>query len=149
MSELEPQCKPEDTEASDVDIKGNGLSVKVALLDDGCKLETLEGKQEGQSFHHDQEEFFVGPCSHGTEMARCIREVCPKAELYIARLDNSHKYENQKFTIASCCKVSLLYKAGRHKYARVIDQIANYALVIGSPMGDRYGGGRHIYELVI
>ncbi|KAK1765997.1 hypothetical protein QBC33DRAFT_516409 [Phialemonium atrogriseum] len=35
-------------------------------------------------------------------MAHCIREVCPMARLYIARLDDSRLVENQKFTIASC-----------------------------------------------
>ncbi|KAL7964342.1 hypothetical protein HDV63DRAFT_274884 [Trichoderma sp. SZMC 28014] len=79
-------------------------SVKVALLDDGCRLDNLHGgTQRGISFHSDHSEFWVGSCSHGTEMARCIRDVCPMAELYIARLDDSGKYENQKFTIPSCC----------------------------------------------
>lgn len=83
-------------------------SVKVALLDDGCRLDNLHGgTQRGISFHSDHSEFWVGSCSHGTEMARCIRDVCPMAELYIARLDDSGKYENQKFTIPSCCDVSL------------------------------------------
>ncbi|WQF82580.1 Putative peptidase S8/S53 domain-containing protein [Colletotrichum destructivum] len=78
--------------------------IKVALLDDGAKLTALHGKQQGRSFHKDKEEFFVGPCEHGTAMARCIREVCPRAELYIARLDDSRKVENQRFTIESCCQ---------------------------------------------
>lgn len=113
MSELESKC----IKSSDLESQGNippgtksnynKPSVKVALLDDGCKLEVLEGEQKGQSFRLDQEEFFVGPCSHGTQMAHCILNVCPNAELYIARLDDSRKAENQKFTIASCCKVNL------------------------------------------
>ncbi|KXH30267.1 hypothetical protein CSIM01_12622 [Colletotrichum simmondsii] len=77
-------------------------SIKVALLDDGAKLTGLNGRQHGRSFRADKEEFFVGPCEHGTAMARCIREVCPTAELYIARLDDSRQVENQKFTITSC-----------------------------------------------
>lgn len=83
-------------------------SVKVAILDDGCKLNDLEGPQicESLSFRPHREEYFVGPCSHGTEMARCIRAVCPEAGLYIARLDDSRQAENQRFTIASCYKVS-------------------------------------------
>ena len=82
-------------------------SIKVALLDDGCRLEGLDGRQKGQSFRADDQEYFIGPCSHGTEMARCIRDVCPMAELYIARLDDSRLVENQKFTIASCHEVSI------------------------------------------
>ncbi|KAK1480506.1 hypothetical protein CTAM01_14346 [Colletotrichum tamarilloi] len=80
----------------------NKPSIKVALLDDGAKLTDLHGQQNGRSFRADKEEFFVGPCEHGTAMARCIREVCPMAELYIARLDDSRHVENQKFTITSC-----------------------------------------------
>lgn len=51
-------------------------------------------------------------------MARCIRDVCPMAELYIARLDDSGQDENQKFTIASCYEVSsgnMLYLEIGHK----------------------------------
>lgn len=107
MSELDSKRKLESNEPSNSTIESTELSVKVALLDDGCKLKILEGKQQGQSFHHHHEEYFVGNCSHGTEMARCIREVCPKAELYIARLDTSGIPDKQKFTIASCCEVSL------------------------------------------
>ncbi|KAK7402652.1 hypothetical protein QQX98_011598 [Neonectria punicea] len=80
----------------------NKPSVKVALLDNGCKLTTLHGKQTGRSFSRDNKEYFVGGCEHGTLLASCIREVCPMAELYIARLDDSRVSENQKFTIASC-----------------------------------------------
>ena len=80
-------------------------SVKIALLDDGAKLTGLHGKQAGVSFRPDDGAYFVGPCSHGTEMARCIREICPMAELYIARLDDS--IENQRFTTASAYKVRL------------------------------------------
>ena len=85
-------------------------SVKVALLDDGAKLTDLSGKQDGSSFRPDKEGYFVGPSTHGTEMARCIRTICPMAELYIARLDDSQKVENQKFTTASACKVRLFSK---------------------------------------
>ena len=92
------------------------LSVKVALLDDGSKLQGLDGKQKGESFRLDNEAFFVGPCSHGTEMARCIRDVCPMAELYIARLDDSRQGENQKFTIESCHKVSTRPRDYCHRF---------------------------------
>lgn len=79
--------------------------VRIALLDDGCKLQELRGRQEGRSFRSETETFFVGPCSHGTLMANCIRRVCPIAELVIVRLDDSRREDsNQKFTISSCCK---------------------------------------------
>ncbi|KAF9771633.1 hypothetical protein IL306_010721 [Fusarium sp. DS 682] len=77
-------------------------SVKIALLDDGSKLEWLKGTQTGNSFRDDGRAYFVGDCEHGTQMAHYIREVCPMAELYIARLDDSGDCENQKFSIASC-----------------------------------------------
>jgi hypothetical protein len=82
----------------------------VALLDDGAKLTDLHGIQIGASFCPDDEPYFVGPCSHGTSMAKCIRDVCPMAELYIARLDVSRKEENQKFTVRSAVKVSFSRK---------------------------------------
>ncbi|KAI0437936.1 hypothetical protein F4803DRAFT_536878 [Xylaria telfairii] len=78
--------------------------VRVALVDDGCKLTELRGIQEGYSFRSPTDTFFVGPCSHGTLMANCIRRVCPNVELVIIRLDDSRRNENQRFTISSCCK---------------------------------------------
>lgn len=87
------------------------LSVRVALLDDGADLKYLNGKQQGMTFRPDKQDYFVGPCSHGTEMAQCIRKICPLAELYIARLDDSRKNENQKFTTASAFKVKLTVRA--------------------------------------
>ncbi|QMW44232.1 hypothetical protein G4B11_007652 [Aspergillus flavus] len=82
-----------------------GLSARVALLDDGAKLTGKYGKQKGQSFHPDKEEYFVGPCIHGTKMADYIRQLCPEVELLIARLDDSRKVESgQRFTTASAYK---------------------------------------------
>lgn len=80
--------------------------VKVAILDDGAKLGGLNGIQKGKSFNPNNEEYFVGPCEHGTQMAMCVRKICPMAALYIARLDDSYSKENQKFTISSCYEVS-------------------------------------------
>lgn len=79
--------------------------VKVAILDDGARLADLNGVQQGWSFRADSQEYFVGPCKHGTEMAVCVRDICSVAELYIARLDDSQVSEqSQAFTISSCVK---------------------------------------------
>lgn len=115
-------------------------AVRVALLDDGAKLADLNGKQKGASFRPDNEEYFVGPCSHGTEMARCIREICPMAELHIARLDDSQNVENQKFTTASAYKVRLTVRT-TSQITRVLN------LFPGSAMGNRNGGGHYLHEL--
>lgn len=81
------------------------MSARVTLLDDGAKLTGKYGKQKGQSFHPDKEEYFVGPCIHGTKMADYIRQLCPEVELLIARLDDSRKVESgQRFTTASAYK---------------------------------------------
>ncbi|KAG5745481.1 hypothetical protein H9Q70_011824 [Fusarium xylarioides] len=80
----------------------NKGSVKIALLDDGSKLEHLHGTQTGKSFRDDGRDYFVGDCEHGTQMAYCIRKICPMAELYIARLDDSGESENQTFSKLSC-----------------------------------------------
>ncbi|KAJ4385272.1 hypothetical protein N0V93_010333 [Gnomoniopsis smithogilvyi] len=63
--------------------------VKVAILDDGARLADLNGVQHGWSFCADNQKYFVGPCKHGTEMAVCVRDICPVSELCIVRLDDS------------------------------------------------------------
>ncbi|KAH6636432.1 peptidase S8/S53 domain-containing protein [Chaetomium tenue] len=79
--------------------------VKVGILDDGADLANLNGTQRGWSFRADQQEYFMGSCEHGTQMATCVRDICPMAELYIGRLDDAREHEpNQKFTVASCTK---------------------------------------------
>ncbi|QYT04591.1 hypothetical protein H0G86_011493 [Trichoderma simmonsii] len=81
------------------------LAVKVAVIDDGCRLADFKGAEPtGNSFCADDRAYFAGQCEHGTSMARCIREVCPTASLYIARLDVTGKEEAQPFTVKSCCK---------------------------------------------
>ncbi|KAI1464374.1 uncharacterized protein F4812DRAFT_209456 [Daldinia caldariorum] len=79
--------------------------VKVGILDDGADLANLHGMQRGWSFRADQQEYFMGPCEHGTQMATCVRDICPMADLYIGRLDDSRQHEpNEKFTVESCAK---------------------------------------------
>lgn len=144
MSDLEGTC------TSVCESAREQMAVKVAILDSGCKLEELEGVQKGQSFCFDQEAFFVGPCSDGTEMARCVRDVFPKAELYIARLDDSQMAENHKFTVASCCEVSLLSTNPKSCKERPFfdEQTAKCALALGTPLGNGNGGRHHLHELV-
>ncbi|KAI3006439.1 hypothetical protein CBS147346_3730 [Aspergillus niger] len=79
------------------------LKVKVAILDDGVNLDEIEeDNQQGESFSPTQE-YWVGDCKHGTAMAKCVRQICPSAELIIARLDDSRSNDSQHpFTIRSC-----------------------------------------------
>ena len=92
-------------------------SVRVALIDDGANLINLDGVrvQGGESFRSDNVAYFVGPCSHSTEMARCIGAICPMAELYIARLDDSRERDGGAFTIASAYKVRLTIRTNLPK----------------------------------
>ncbi|TPR09803.1 Cytochrome P450 family protein [Aspergillus niger] len=70
------------------------LKVKVAILDDGVNLDEIEEEnQQGDSFSPTQE-YWVGPCKHGTAMAKCVRQIYPSAELIIARLDDSRSNDN-------------------------------------------------------
>lgn len=87
--------------------------VKVAILDNGASLNSLPSQGlnggRGETFRVDKVEYCVGPCPHGTEMVKCIRKLCPDAELYVARLDDSRVAESkQPFTTESCYKVSSL-----------------------------------------
>lgn len=75
------------------------------------------------SFRPDNQEYFVGPCSHGAEMAYSVRDVCPMAELCIARLDDSAEDERkEKFTVASCHEVghSTYLRTHTHSETRTV-----------------------------
>ncbi|KAH7310222.1 hypothetical protein BKA65DRAFT_167701 [Rhexocercosporidium sp. MPI-PUGE-AT-0058] len=73
--------------------------VRVAVLDDGVDwayTNTTETLWKGISFfvekrrHFDQQNpWFFSSAGHGTLMARLIHELCPTADLYIARLDQN------------------------------------------------------------
>ncbi|EHK47858.1 hypothetical protein TRIATDRAFT_316834 [Trichoderma atroviride IMI 206040] len=85
--------------------QGSKQTVRVAILDDGFRLIKSWGKNyKAQSFCQEKELYFAGSCEHGTEMATCVWEVCPWAELFIGRLDDTQMLEEQGFTIQSCCK---------------------------------------------
>jgi hypothetical protein len=80
--------------------------VKIALLDDGVKLDQLQGiNHYGQSFWPTDQPYWAGECTHGSAMADCIEKVCPKAELYVAQFDGSGMLEDRKFTTRSAIDV--------------------------------------------
>ncbi|KAH8743654.1 hypothetical protein BGZ57DRAFT_808682 [Hyaloscypha finlandica] len=81
-------------------------TVKVAVLDDGVSLDNLNlNGGQGDTCRVDNVKYWVGPCPHGTRMVKCIQKLCPDAELYVARLDDSGMAEKkQKFTTESCFK---------------------------------------------
>ncbi|KAF4448952.1 Subtilisin-like protein [Fusarium austroafricanum] len=88
-------------------------TVKIAVLDDGASLKELGQHSsvnghnicaKGKSFRPDSAQYWVGPCKHGTMMVKCIRQLCPMAQLHVGRLDDSGAVEKQKFTTESCHK---------------------------------------------
>lgn len=69
--------------------------VKVALIDDGVDgTHRVLGSniQAGKSFcvgtgpHNPVYSYFMPSGCHGTQMASLIRDVCPRVQLYVARL---------------------------------------------------------------
>lgn len=112
------------------------LKVKVAILDDGVNLDEFEEEtQQGDSFSPTQE-YWVGPCKHGTAMAKCVQQIYPSAELIIARLDDSRSNDSQHpFTIRSCtqvCITSLSAYPSSPRLNRGNDQALRYALRMGA-----------------
>ncbi|XXG99624.1 hypothetical protein Hte_005965 [Hypoxylon texense] len=82
----------------------DGPLVKIALIDNGVNVRHPEVANiiVGESFYDPSSsngfrDFFADPSTHGTQMAICIRKVCPMAKLYVARLDDS----KGEFTVAS------------------------------------------------
>ncbi|KAK0721196.1 hypothetical protein B0T21DRAFT_414384 [Apiosordaria backusii] len=135
---------PQDEEAV------RARAVKVAILDDGARIEGLKGTQVGKTFDSERREYFAGKCNHGTEMARCVRQICPMAELYIARLDTSRKSDpSNKFTIESCVKalkwaleldvdiISMCWSFERNpsdEYKKRFEELANKIHATGRPI---------------
>jgi hypothetical protein len=86
--------------------------IKVAVVDDGVdKLQGIFGDSiiAGVSFYSSQRGFGTWPhyfssSGHGTLMAQLVRRICPKAKLYIARLDQGI---NGEPTIESAIKVCI------------------------------------------
>jgi hypothetical protein len=88
-----------------------GKGIKVAVLDDGIDMlrpEFRESVKEGISFFAptNRTTCNVGPYyfssrGHGTLMALLIRRVCPKAELYIARLNQGNSQEGNRIQLTA------------------------------------------------
>lgn len=128
------------------DLPKNQAQVKIALLDNGVKYkENGITVARGESYYGNQSknvdflDFFAGPSGHGTKMASFITDVCPVADLYVCRMDDSLQ---DKFTVDSAIKVSMPV------YIMVLCAYLNsYSLVKGRPMGEGYGGGYYLHEL--
>ncbi|KAK6499513.1 hypothetical protein TWF506_004143 [Arthrobotrys conoides] len=77
--------------------------VKVAIIDDGVILadDGVQGIVRGSSFDFSRQPYFGERSRHGTHMVSSLREVCPMAELYIGRLDDTRSTDGQRFTVKS------------------------------------------------
>lgn len=95
-------------------------SVKIAIIDTGVDCNKLDhpivtgvsfyaGNRhpKGQSWNPLFLEFDANPSIHGTRMAICVQKVCPEAELYIARMDDSNT-GSQEFTLRSAIDVGTI-----------------------------------------
>ncbi|KAK6515991.1 hypothetical protein TWF281_004581 [Arthrobotrys megalospora] len=96
-------CVKETIDAISAESKEPTPVVKVAILDDGVDIEhdDVNGIETGESFNLEHQPYFGGRCRHGTYMVSAFRDVCPMAKLYIGRLDDARKFDNQRFTVKS------------------------------------------------
>lgn len=84
---------------------------KVCIIDDGVDLNedyTIEeGRSFGQLFNFSTSpgECFPSTNGHGTSMARIIHRICPRARLYIAKLEGAAG--RGTFTMKDAIRVSL------------------------------------------
>jgi hypothetical protein len=122
--------------------------IKVAVVDDGVdKLQGSFGDSiiTGVSFYTSQRGFGTWPhyfssSGHGTLMAQLVRRICPKAKLYIARLDEGI---NGEPTIESAIKV----RCDWILHSTCSYQLANLPIFPGNFLGNYDGSGHHIDEL--
>jgi hypothetical protein len=93
--------------------------ITVALIDDGVDIneQSLHAKIIGgrsfclrDKFQNLNKPYYVTGGGHGTVMASLICRVCPKAQLYVLKLDE-HMSENSKrqITAESAAKVSFYF----------------------------------------
>lgn len=89
--------------------------VVVAVIDDGVDISdpTLEDKiKGGRSFcqwdDNSSAPYYVTSGGHGTLMASLICRICPKAQLYVVKLEEHlSEHSTRQITAASAAKVSL------------------------------------------
>lgn len=114
--EDEPSTSQDETSASP---PKPTRPVKVALIDDGVDgTHRVLGSniQAGKSFcvgtgpHNPVYSYFMPSGCHGTQMASLIRDVCPRVQLYVARLQELGGGGTRTLTAESAIKV------GRHLY---------------------------------
>jgi hypothetical protein len=90
--------------------------IRVAVIDDGIdgfQDDLIDNIASGVSFCHSSDSgnlmraYYVPSGGHGTMMARLICRLCPKAKLYVARLEE-HRSSNGKrqITARSAAEVS-------------------------------------------
>jgi hypothetical protein len=87
-------------------------AVKVAIIDNGVKLEELSTSEYTTGCSTDRstpkrgsvDAWYFADQSHGTEMARLVQLVWPRLNLYIAKLDT--KKRTHKTIAASAAEVS-------------------------------------------
>ncbi|GLA44484.1 hypothetical protein AnigIFM63309_003392 [Aspergillus niger] len=107
------------------------LKVKVAILDDGVNLDEIEEEnQQGDSFSPTQE-YWVGPCKHGTAMAKCVRQIYPSAELIIARLDDSRSNDSTPICSENGSTIPMSWSFTREQDSTDNDKAEFENLVIG------------------
>ncbi|KAF6821779.1 hypothetical protein CMUS01_11342 [Colletotrichum musicola] len=89
----------------------NPAAVTIALIDNGVysAADDIPTLENGKSWYGQRSkdvpfrDYFTGPSRHGTQMAQCIYKVCPMAQLFVARMDDS-KSQVEKFTVDSAIK---------------------------------------------
>jgi hypothetical protein len=100
-------------EGSETEESEDKAKVVIALIDNGVDStnKDIPLVTGGISYHGEGgstafRDFYTGPSVHGTQMAACICEVCPMANLFVVRLDES--IPGQSFTVDSAIKVCSL-----------------------------------------
>lgn len=97
----------------------NVTPVKIAIIDDGVDTtwpevhgKVVKGKSfypyaNSTEYYHD---YFVPSGKHGTHMASLICKICPRPQLYIARMEERQvEGDAARFTTESAIKVREIY----------------------------------------
>jgi subtilisin family serine protease len=87
--------------------------IKVAIIDDGVDIDhediAKESIRDGETFYNNDGSwpgFYQSSNGHGTLMACLITQICPKAKLYIAKLNEVWTNSKSQITAESAAKVS-------------------------------------------